>query len=150
MSLHELLGQEEKLKKLILILPYLQAIIKETFRLHPPGPLLLPHQAESAVQMRGYTVPKGARILVNIWAIGQDNEIWCEIEKFMPQRFLAKSVDFKGGDFILIPFGAGCRMCPGMPLAIRMVHVMLALLLNHFKWRLPEDMEKKGIDMLEG
>ncbi|KAL6875648.1 hypothetical protein ACP4OV_013161 [Aristida adscensionis] len=130
-------------------LKYLQAIVKETFRLHPPAPFLLPHQAETTTQVRGYTVPKGARILVNVWAIGHDRELWPEPDKFMPERFLEKEVDFRGRDFELLPFGSGRRMCPGTPLAMRMVHLMLASLLHRFEWRLPTDVEKNGLHMSE-
>lgn len=87
--------------------------MKDTFRLHPPAPFLLPHLADTAMQVRGYTVPKGARLLVNVWAIGHDANVWPEQEKFMPERFLDKEVDFRGRDFELIPFGSGRRMCPG-------------------------------------
>ncbi|RCV45622.1 hypothetical protein SETIT_9G469300v2 [Setaria italica] len=130
-------------------LKYLQAIVKETFRLHPPVPLLLPHQAETATEIRGYTVPRGARVLVNVWAIGQDPELWSEPEKFMPERFLEKEMDFRGKDFELLPFGSGRRICPGMPLADRMVHLMLATLLHRFEWRLPADAGKNRVDMSE-
>ncbi|KAK3132052.1 hypothetical protein QOZ80_6AG0515110 [Eleusine coracana subsp. coracana] len=130
-------------------LKYLQTIVKETFRLHPPAPFLLPHLAETTTQVRGYTVPKGARVLVNAWALGHDAEVWPEPEKFVPERFLEKEVDFRGRDFELLPFGSGRRMCPGMPLAVRMVHLMLASLLHRFQWSLPADVEKNGLDMSE-
>ncbi|RLN39121.1 geraniol 8-hydroxylase-like [Panicum miliaceum] len=130
-------------------LPYLQAVVKETFRLHPPAPLLLPRQAEMATKLIGYTIPKGARLLINIWAMGRDANVWPEPEKFMPERFLEKAVDFRGGDFDLIPFGAGRRICPGMPLAIRMVHLVLGSLLNQFKWKLPIEVERNGVDVAE-
>ncbi|TVU47729.1 hypothetical protein EJB05_07338, partial [Eragrostis curvula] len=67
----------------------------------------------------------------------------------MPERFLEKEIDFRGRDFELLPFGSGRRMCPGMPLAVRMVHLMLASLLHRFEWRLPADVEKNGLDMTE-
>jgi cytochrome P450 len=130
-------------------LKWLQAVVKETFRLHPPAPLLLPRQAETTTEVRGYTVPKGTRVLVNVWAIGQDRARWAEPEKFMPERFLEKEVDFRGRDFDLLPFGAGRRICPGLPLAARMVHLMLATLLHRFEWRLPADVERNGVDMSE-
>ncbi|KAL6867497.1 hypothetical protein ACP4OV_015521 [Aristida adscensionis] len=130
-------------------LKYLHAIVKETFRLHTPAPLLLPRQAEATMEIGGYTVPKGVRILVNVWAIGRDKELWSEPEKFMPERFLETDIDFRGRFFQLLPFGSGRRMCPGMPLADRMVHLILATLLHGFEWRLPADVEGKGTDMTE-
>jgi cytochrome P450 len=130
-------------------LNYLQAIVKETFRLHPPAPLLLPHKAETASEIGGYEVPKGAHVLVNVWAIGRSSEVWPEPEKFIPERFLEQEVDFRGRYFELLPFGSGRRMCPGMLLADRMVHLMLACLLHRFEWRMPADVEKNGVDMTE-
>jgi len=130
-------------------LKYLQAIVKETFRLHPPAPLLLPRQAETTTEIRGYTVPKGTRVLVNVWAIGQDRELWAEPEKFVPERFLEKEIDFRGRDFELVPFGSGRRICPGLPLAARMVHLKLSTLLHRFQWRLSADVERNGVDMSE-
>ncbi|KAG8094785.1 hypothetical protein GUJ93_ZPchr0012g18802 [Zizania palustris] len=130
-------------------LPYLQAIVKETFRLHPPVPFLLPRKANTTIRIMGYTIPKGAKVLINVWTMGRNEDIWQEPEKFMPERFLGRTVDFSGGYLELIPFGAGRRICPGMPLAIRMVHVLLASLLFHFKWRLPAEVERNGIDMTE-
>ncbi|KAM0920504.1 hypothetical protein ACQ4PT_007468 [Festuca glaucescens] len=130
-------------------LPYLQAVINETLRLHPPAPLLLPRLANTTIEVAGYTVPKGSRVLVNVWAMGHDEDMWPDPEKFMPERFLGRTVDFRGGDFELIPFGSGRRICPGMPLAIKLVHVILGSLLNQFKWRLPADVERNGVDMAE-
>ncbi|TVU31193.1 hypothetical protein EJB05_22871, partial [Eragrostis curvula] len=130
-------------------LPYLQAVVKETFRLHPAVPLLLPRDTQVDVKIMGYTIPKGSRVFVNVWAMGRDKEVWPEPEKFMPERFLGRTVDLRGGDFDLIPFGGGRRICPGMPLAIRMVHLLLASLLHKFEWKLPADAERNGVDMTE-
>ncbi|XP_050266149.1 geraniol 8-hydroxylase-like [Quercus robur] len=126
-------------------LPYLQAIIKETFRLHPAVPLLLPRKAEADVEVKGFTVPKGAQVLVNAWAIGRDPSIWDNPNSFMPERFLGSEIDVRGHNFELIPFGGGRRICPGLSLAIRMVHLMLGSLIHSFDWKLedgitPEDM----------
>uniref|UniRef100_A0A0D9XI35 Cytochrome P450 n=1 Tax=Leersia perrieri TaxID=77586 RepID=A0A0D9XI35_9ORYZ len=149
-ELVQIIGSRRKIEESeIGQLPYLQAVIKETFRLHPPVPLLLPRQATTTIQVLDYIIPKGAKVLINVWAMGRDIDIWSEPEKFMPERFLERSTDFKGGDLELIPFGAGRRICPGMPLAVRMVHVVIASLLIHFKWRLPVEVEGNRIDMTE-
>ncbi|XVF52763.1 hypothetical protein PTKIN_Ptkin05aG0044600 [Pterospermum kingtungense] len=136
-------------------LPYLQAIIKETFRLHPAVPLLLPRRAGADVEICGFTVPEGAQVFVNVWAIGRDPSIWENPSAFMPERFLGSEIDVKGRDFGLIPFGAGRRICPGLPVANRMLPLMLGSLIHSFDWKLeggvsPEEMnmdEKFGITL---
>ncbi|CAI0409399.1 unnamed protein product [Linum tenue] len=80
-------------------LPYLQAVVKETFRLHPAVPLLLPRKAGVDVEICGFTVPKGAKILVNVWAIGRDPMTWENPNSYMPERFLGSKVDAKGEQF---------------------------------------------------
>ncbi|KAH9697141.1 cytochrome P450 family 76 subfamily C polypeptide 7 [Citrus sinensis] len=137
----------------IIRLPYLQAVVKETFRLHPPAPLLIPRKALEDVEIAGFTVPKGAQVFVNVWAIGRDESTWDNPHTFIPERFLRSNVDFKGQNFELIPFGAGRRICPGLPLAIRMLYLMLGSLINSFDWKLEDenmDMEEKfGITIMK-
>lgn len=129
-------------------LPYLQAVIKETLRLHPPVPLP-PYEAEATVEIQGYTIPKGAKVLINLWAINRCANAWTEPDKFMPERFYDSDITFMGRDFQLIPFGAGRRICLGLPVAHRMVHLMLGSLLHRFTWTLPAEAGKNGVDMRE-
>ncbi|KAK8934002.1 Flavonoid 3'-monooxygenase [Platanthera zijinensis] len=133
-------------------LPLLRAIVKETLRLHPSTPLSLPRVAAEGCEIAGYSIPKGATLLVNIWAISRDPSSWPEEPlAFRPERFLAggfhEGVDVKGGDFELIPFGAGRRICAGMSLGLRMVQFMTATLVHAFDWRLGEAAGK--LDMEE-
>ncbi|KAK1420158.1 hypothetical protein QVD17_21522 [Tagetes erecta] len=128
-------------------LPYLQAIIKETLRLHPPGPFIVPHQAIQDVEIHGFLVPKNAEILCNVWAMGRDPNVWSHPEKFMPERFLDNNIDYKGQDFEFIPFGAGRRICPGLNLAHRMLHIMLGSLIQKFDWMLEGNMAAQDMDM---
>ncbi|XP_020260546.1 geraniol 8-hydroxylase-like isoform X1 [Asparagus officinalis] len=149
-ELLESFDKETELDELdILSLPYLQAIVKETLRLHPPGPFLLPRQNETNTELFGYSIPKHSRILVNVWAIGRHESVWKDPDIFMPERFLESDVDYKGRDFELIPFGAGRRICPGLPLALRIVHLMLASLLFYFKWELVDGMRAEDVDLRE-
>lgn len=130
-------------------LPYLQAVVKETFRLHPPVPFLVPRKAKVESEISGYLVPKNAQVLVNVWAIGRDARNWSNPSSFHPERFMNSDIDVKGQDFQLIPFGAGRRICPGLPLGYRMLHLVLASLLHSFDWKLQDDMKPEAMDMTE-
>ncbi|GAB2227773.1 hypothetical protein Droror1_Dr00009600 [Drosera rotundifolia] len=119
-------------------LSYLNAVIKETLRLHPPVPFLVPRTGITDVTLGRYTVPKGARVLVNTWAMGRDPSIWERPSLFKPERFLNSKLDFKGHDFELIPFGAGRRTCPGLPIGSRLLHLVLGSLIHSFDWKLQD------------
>lgn len=133
----------------IIGLPYLQAVVKENLRLHPPGPFLVPHKALIDVKFHDFVIPKGAQVLVNVWAISRDPTIWTESTSFLPERFLDSKTDYKGQDFEFIPFGSGRRMCPGLRLAHKMVHAMLGLLLQSFDWELENGLSPERLDMEE-
>ncbi|XP_078181399.1 cytochrome P450 76M5-like [Carex rostrata] len=133
----------------IINLSYLQAVIKEVLRLHPPGPLLLHKAVEAGIDLVGYRVPKGAQVVVNAWAIGRDQHVWNEPNAFMPERFLAKQISFQERDFEFIPFGFGKKICPGLPFAVRVVPFVLALMLAEFDWMLPDGMEPKDVNVTE-
>ncbi|XP_013635994.1 PREDICTED: cytochrome P450 76C2-like isoform X2 [Brassica oleracea var. oleracea] len=130
-------------------LPYLQAVVKEVFRLHPAAPLLVPRKAESDVGVLGFMVPKDTQVLVNVWAIGRDPSVWENPTRFEPERFLGKETDVRGRDYELTPFGAGRRICPGLPLAVKIVPLMLASLLYSFDWKLPNGVTSEDLDMDE-
>lgn len=121
-------------------LQYLNAVVKETLRLHPPVPFLIPRSTNETSTVGGYTIPKNTRVLINVWAMQRDPSIWDSPTDFKPDRFLndARNLDFKGNNFQFLPFGSGRRMCPGLPLAERMVAYLLASLLHSFDWKLPQ------------
>ncbi|KAL9403959.1 hypothetical protein Peur_000931 [Populus x canadensis] len=130
-------------------LNYLKMVIRETMRLHPPLPLLIPRECREECGINGYNIPIKSRVLVNVWAIGRDSNYWVEAERFHPERFLDSSIDYKGVNFEFTPFGAGRRMCPGILFGISNVDLLLANLLYHFDWKLPGDMKPESLDMSE-
>ena len=130
-------------------LPYLQAVVKESLRLHPPTPLMLPHKASASVKIAGYDIPKGATVIVNVWAVARDPEVWDDPLEFRPERFLQENIDIKGADFRVLPFGAGRRVCPGAQLGINLVTTMLGHMLHHFSWSLPEGTRPEDVEMME-
>jgi cytochrome P450 len=129
-------------------LPYIQAILKETFRLHPPAPFLVPHHSIEACQVEGYIIPANTRVIVNVWAIGRDPNTWENPLKFDPDRFMKHpEIDVQGQDFSLLPFGSGRRGCPGRSFGMLVVQIMLARLLQSFDWSLPNN--QHDLDMSE-
>ncbi|XP_027368647.1 cytochrome P450 71D8-like [Abrus precatorius] len=130
-------------------LGYLKSVIKETMRLHPPAPLMLPRECREACKIGGYEIPMKTKVIVNAWALGRDPKHWFDAEKFIPERFLGSGYDFKGNNFEYIPFGSGRRICPGILLGIANIELPLASLLYHFDWELPNGIKPEDLDMTE-
>ncbi|KAA0055269.1 cytochrome P450 71A1-like [Cucumis melo var. makuwa] len=134
----------------ILKMEYLKCIIKESLRVHPPAPLLLPRETSEMVKLGGYCIPSKTRVFFNVWAIQRDPNIWENPEQFIPDRFMNNPIDFKGQDCHCLPFGAGRRICPGMNFAFASIEYVLANLLQWFDWKLADDnMMAKDMDMSE-
>ena len=130
-------------------LPYLQAIVKEAFRLHPAAPLLLPRNAVQDTDYMGYFIPKDTQVFVNVWAIGRDQDSWDDPLSFKPERFLGSNIEYKGQHYELIPFGSGRRICVEFSLARRVVQLGLATLLHSFDWELACNVTLKNMDVTE-
>ncbi|KAK9940708.1 hypothetical protein M0R45_017353 [Rubus argutus] len=128
---------------------YLKLVIKETLRLHPPAPLLIPRECRETCEIAGYEIPVKTKVIINAWAIGRDPKYWTEPERFYPERFLDSSIDYKGTNFEYIPFGAGRRICPGILYGLANVELPVALLLYHFDWKLPNGEKHEDLDMTE-
>ena len=138
-------GKTEISEKDIESLPYLKLVVKETLRLHPPAPVSA-REARDSFEVSGYKVPKGWKVIINLWAIARDPRYWDKPDSFEPDRFYGSKVDFIGTDFEYIPFGAGRRVCPGIMFGISSIELALAQLLYHFDWRLsggrnPDELE---------
>ncbi|CAL9766042.1 unnamed protein product [Musa acuminata subsp. burmannicoides] len=131
--------------------PYVQAVIKETLRVHPPGPLLSwARMATSDARVGGgaHVVPAGTTAMVNMWAIARDPVTWPDPLRFEPARFLGPSAEFPvtGSDLRLAPFGAGRRSCPGKGLAMATVELWVAALAHEFEW---QPASAAGVDLSE-
>lgn len=140
-------------------LPYLQAILKETLRLHNPGPLLR-RKCNTDCQISGYDVKAGTKILINAYAIMHDPHTWHDPERFIPERFgdgnaaadhhgQAGEMELKGQDFRFLPFGSGRRACIGLAHAAIVMHTTIGALIQCFEWRVKDD-EKMDIKMVTG
>lgn len=141
-------GQEMITDENMAKLSYIHLVIKETLRMHPPVPVFQ-RACRETCQVLGYDVPNGIKVMVNAWATGRDKAHWDRADEFIPERFENSSVDFNGTDFQFVPFGAGRRICPGITLARAMMELILANLLYHFDWELPNGVKSGELDMAE-
>ncbi|CAN1257006.1 Desmethyl-deoxy-podophyllotoxin synthase [Linum perenne] len=130
-------------------LNYLKLVIKEALRLHPPIAMLVPRQNMENCEIDGYTIPANTKIIINAWAIGRNPKYWTQPDMFYPERFIDSNIDYRGFNFEFIPFGAGRRMCPGITFGITNVELVLANLLYHFDWVLPNGEKFEDLDMTE-
>ncbi|XP_027357831.1 cytochrome P450 CYP736A12-like [Abrus precatorius] len=138
--------EENDLEKL----PYLNMVVKETLRLYPVAPLLLPRESREDVTIESYYINKKSRIIINAWAIGRDPKVWSHTaEMFDPERFANSNVDIRGNDFRVLPFGSGRRSCPGIHLGLTTVKLVLAQLVHCFNWVLPLGISPDELDMDE-
>nr|AGO03789.1 germacrene A oxidase [Tanacetum cinerariifolium]AXL93709.1 Cytochrome P450 [Tanacetum cinerariifolium] len=142
-------GKERIHEEDIQELSYLNLVIKETLRLHPPLPLVMPRECRQPVNLAGYDIPNKTKLIVNVFAINRDPEYWKDAETFIPERFENSSTTVMGAEYEYLPFGAGRRMCPGAALGLANVQLPLANILYHFNWKLPNGASYDQIDMTE-
>ncbi|KAL3533881.1 hypothetical protein ACH5RR_007402 [Cinchona calisaya] len=148
------LVQESDIPKL----PYLQAVVKESLRLHPPGGSFIVRESSEHCNIEGYHIPAKTRLLVNVWAIYRDPKYWENPLEFQPERFLTEDqgslkgqFDVRGQHYHFLPFGSGRRGCPGISLALQVVQTSLAAMVQCFQWKVVDGKGNNGtIDMEEG
>ncbi|KAL0428724.1 UNVERIFIED_CONTAM: cytochrome [Sesamum radiatum] len=153
-ELDSIVGQDRMVQESDLVhLNYLRCVVRETFRMHPAGPFLIPHQSTRATTINGYYIPKNTRVFINTHGLGRNTKIWDNVEEFKPERHWphdGSRVEIShGADFKILPFSAGKRKCPGAPLGITLVLMALARLFQSFDWSPPEGLRPEDIDTTE-
>ncbi|CAO2163749.1 unnamed protein product [Urochloa humidicola] len=126
---------------------YTRMVIKESMRLNPVLPLLIPHLCRETCDISGFEVTKGTRVIINAWAMARSPEYWHDAEKFRPERFEDGMIDYKGSRFEYLPFGIGRRRCPGDTFGLAVLELMVARLLYYIEWSLPDGMRPDEINM---
>lgn len=124
-------------------LPFIQNIIKETLRMHPPGPTLLPHSNFEACEVGGYHIPANCTVMINLHPIHRNPAFWDSPLEFSPDRFNETKLMVQGSDFHYIPFGYGKRQCPGINLAMTTVQYVVAMCLQCIIWQIPPGVERR-------
>ncbi|KAL3596213.1 hypothetical protein D5086_007850 [Populus alba] len=119
-------------------MPYLGAIVKETFRRHPPSHFVLSHAATNETRLAGYTIPADVNVEFYTAWLTEDPDLWKDPGEFRPERFLegdGVGVDMTGTRGVkMMPFGVGRRICPAWSLGVLHVNMLLARMVHAFKW----------------
>ncbi|CAN6334689.1 unnamed protein product [Urochloa humidicola] len=132
-EIHSIVGTSRLIKESDLAeLPYLRCIITETLRLKPLTPNHVPHEASRDCVIAGHTITRGTMVLVDVYSMQRDPNMWEDPEKFMPERFMDANVE--GDGRFMMPFGLGRRKCPGEGLALRTVGMALGVMIQCFEW----------------
>src|ERR1044072_3782699 len=125
-ELETVVGMKRKVEETDLEnLEYLDMVIKESFRLHPVAPLLIPHQSMEDCMVGDFFIPKNSRVIVNAWSVMRDSSAWTDPDPFCAERFEVSNIDIRGRDFQLIPFGSGRRGCPRLQLGLSTVRLVV-------------------------
>ncbi|CAO2833943.1 unnamed protein product [Amaranthus hypochondriacus] len=128
---HDRLIKEEDISQL----PYLQNVVNESLRLYPPTPLLIPHESSQDCTICGYDIPRGTILMVSLWTIHHDPNLWDEPEKFKPERF--EGQEGENVVFRSLPFGLGRRACPGYAIGKRVICLAIGAFIQCFDWERP-------------
>lgn len=123
-------------------LSYIQAVVKETIRLHPGGPIFV-RESDEECTVAGFRIPAKTRVIVNVWAIGRDSNQWEDPLEFRPERF--EGIEWKVISEKMMSFGTGRRSCPGEKMVFRFVPVVLAAIIQCFELKV-----KGSVEMNEG
>jgi cytochrome P450 family 2 subfamily U polypeptide 1 len=120
------------------LLPKLEATLQETFRMNPNAPLII-KATEHAVKLREYIIPSNCMVQINAYHINHDPASFPDPTTFSPKRWLHGDGTFRS-DLVerVVTFGVGRRACIGRPLARMEMTLMLARLLQEFRFIVPE------------
>jgi len=116
-------------------LPYIRALVKETMRWRPAGPVGVPHRVIEDDTYEGYHIPEGAICIPNVWAMNNDPDIYgADVNEFNPSRYLDSEgkikpaiVDTKEESHVT--YGFGRRICPGRYIANNSLFIDIATIL---------------------
>ncbi|XP_029011535.1 cytochrome P450 3A40-like isoform X2 [Betta splendens] len=118
---------------------YLDSVVKESLRLYPSA-TRLERTARETVKINGITIPKEMMVMIPVFALHRDPELWPEPEAFKPDRF-SKENKQNINPYTYLPFGAGPRNCLGMRFALVVVKLALVEVLQNFVFSVCEETE---------
>lgn len=118
---------------------YLDTVVSECLRLYPPI-ARLDRKAKETVRIKGITIPKDMAVIVPVYALHRDPELWPEPEEFRPDRF-SKENKQNIHPYAYLPFSTGPRNCLGMRFALVIVKLALVEVLQKYSFSVCEETE---------
>ena len=123
-------GRQASLAEQVAELGYLDAVIKETARLHPVVPIVLRY-LEAPTRIGDFDLPAGSVAAPCIYLTHRRPDVWPDPETFRPERFIDRHVD----PCAFFPFGGGARHCLGAAFATYGMKIVLARMLARMSLR---------------
>ncbi|KAI8994752.1 cytochrome P450 [Pilobolus umbonatus] len=123
--------------------PYITQIMKETMRRHPPINRSTGRRILEDIELAGNVIPKGAEVIIDIYNIHHNPDIWEDPHTFNPDRFNAGGEADKQKGLAWLPFSNGARQCIGMAYSTAQQKVVLSMLLRKYRWSLPDNSPHK-------
>lgn len=118
------------------LLPFTEAVICEVHRFASIVAGGVPRSAERQTRVREYTIPKDSLIIVNLYAVHRQADLWPDPEHFNPEANFLKQSNGKYeliNTSFLVPFGIGKRQCVGEIMGRQEVFIFFAGLLQQFR-----------------
>jgi cytochrome P450 len=132
-EINSVLGKRDPSIEDIAHMALLDRVIKESMRILSSVPLLFFRVASETSSVGGYNIPKGTNILISPLGTHHDPALYPEPNRFLPDRWF----DLNPSPYSYLPFGAGPRICMGMPFADRALRLMLTMILQRFQFSIP-------------
>lgn len=128
-------------------MPYVEATIAEVMRFASPVPLAIPHTTTCHTKLQGFDIPEGTVVLVNLYSIYMDEDVWGDPGRFRPERFLGGEGEVdKGLVEQVSTFSLGRRRCTGELLACKELFLFVSTLMQRLQIRRPPGHPEYSMD----
>ncbi|CDS10916.1 hypothetical protein LRAMOSA11402 [Lichtheimia ramosa] len=129
-------------------MPYIHQAIKENLRVHPPAASTLARTTTQDTELAGTFIPKGSKVVLDIYELHHNPKVWSDPDTFKPERFApgGEAEQLAGQGMPWLPFINGRRQCLGMNFSLAEQRTLLPMLLRKYELSLPEDsIHKNGL-----
>ncbi|XP_066291054.1 cytochrome P450 2U1-like [Branchiostoma lanceolatum] len=130
-------------------LPYVNACLLEVMRIRSLNPVTRRATTQDT-KLRGYDIPKGTQVLMNLYSVHMDPAYWSDPDRFDPERFLDAEGNVMNKHESFLPFGGGRRVCLGEQLARMELFLFFSTLLQSFIFKVPEGAPPPNTDGVYG